>query len=167
MNFLKKKVIFTLFTLGLHSQSPGPRDEETDLLVITEGLGLPTREREQGSGLRSQQCQSNPSSHKLYTFLIAGPTLSILLKYENPTEVHLFIQLPIVNEYDKAGQILMPVSPGRLAALLLSFSCPTNSYQCHLMIALKYVSHTGSRVHIQANLNSGYKVSWATVPMIY
>lgn len=129
--------------------------KRTDLLVITEGLWLSQPER--GAGLRSQQCQRNPSSHKLYTFLIAGPTLSILLKYENPTEVHLFILLPIVNEYDKAGQILMPVSPGRLAALLLSFSCPTNTYQCHLMIALKCVSHTGSRVHTQANLILGIK----------
>lgn len=111
----------------------------------------------------SQRWQSNPSSHKLYTFLIAGPTLSILLKYENPTEVHLVILLPIVNEYDKARWILMPVSPGRLAALLLSFPCPNTTYQCHLMTALKCVSHAGSRVHIQANLNSGYKVPWATI----
>lgn len=134
----------------------------TDLPVITEGLWLFQPER--GAGLMSQPCQSNPSSHKLYTFLIAGPTLSILLKYENPTEVHLVILLPIANEYDKARQILMPVSPGRLAAFLLSFSCPMTTNQCHLMTAPKCISHTGSRIHTQANLNSGYKVSWATVP---
>ena len=138
----------------------GPGMRRPDLPVITEGLWLSQPGR--GARLMSQQCQSNPSSHKLYTFLIAGPTLSILLKYENPTEVHLVILHLIVNEYDKARQILMPVSPGRLAALLLSFSCPTNTYQCHLMIALECVSHTSSRIHIQANLNSGYRVSWAT-----
>lgn len=117
----------------------------TDLPVITEGLWLSQPER--GAGLMSQQCQGNPSSHKLYTFLRAGPTLSIFLKYENPTEVHLVILHPIVNEYDKVRQILMPVSPGRLAALLLSFSCPTNTYQCHLMIALKCFTHRQQGSH--------------------
>lgn len=101
----------------------------------------------------SQQCQSDPSLHSLYTFLIGGPTLSILLKYENPIEVRVVILLPIVNEYDKTRQILRSVSPGRPAALLLSFQYITTAYQCPLMTALKCVSHPGGRVHIQANLN--------------
>lgn len=101
----------------------------------------------------SQRCQGNPSLHRLCTFLIAGPALSILLKYENPIEVHLVILLPIVNEYDKTRQILMPVSPGSPAALLLSFQYITSAYQRPLMTALKHVSHPGGRVHSQESLN--------------
>lgn len=98
----------------------------TNVLVISVGLRLSQPER--GAELMSQRCQGNLSLCRLYTFLIAGPVLSILLKYENPIEVHLIILLPIVNEYDKTRQILMPASPGSPATRLLSFQYITTPY---------------------------------------
>lgn len=119
INFPIKK----LFSVSLHllpgANHQGSGMGGTNLPVITDGPRLSQLER--GAEFVSQQSQSDPSLHSLYTFLIGGPALSILLKYENPIEVHVVILLPIVNEYDKTRQILRSVSPGRPAALLLSF----------------------------------------------